>query len=252
MTMNALKSFWLSVRPRKQPAAKIVSKANIEETIKATECKVQERAEVERLEVAVLKASISRLEARRSELQQARERRRFESRETLLYLPASYGGSYAEAEVAGGFLRINLREALKDLELRMEACRRFGVEPYLDKDHDFRTPMFMVQRFYIVETEGLYCSGCWTPKGLRLRPFFRGVSSAGIEYSKKFPPPAKYLMAKDREWKENKKNLEAPDVDFLGSLGCVCIDCYATWPATIHTSDPGPRVLEAINEKVIT
>jgi hypothetical protein len=155
-------------------------------------------------------------------------------REALCYLPAWRGADYAMAAVAGEILRYDLREAMINVSLRMESCRLLGEKPYLDLDHDYKTQMFMIEKFSLVEREGIFCLGFWTAEGLQQRALFQGVSAAGLGYDKKFPPTPKLLEADQRAWKERKKNL-APDADFLGALGCVCIDCAPTFPGTSKT-----------------
>jgi hypothetical protein len=153
-------------------------------------------------------------------------------REALCYLPAWRGRDYAQATVEGEILRYELREAAIEIALRMESCRLLGQKPYLDKDHDYRTQLFMIERFFLVEGEGIFCAGFWTSTGLRCRSSFNGVSPAGLGYSKKFPPTPKLLAADQRDSKATKKKL-SPDADFLGSLGCVCVDYAPTFTATL-------------------
>jgi hypothetical protein len=180
-----------------------------------------------------------------------------QEREALCILPAYLGRDYAMASVPGGFLRFDLREALMDIALQMEACRRLGEKPYLDKDHDFRSKLFTLERACLVEKEGIFGLGHWTKEGLRLRSSYQGVSHSCVEYSKKYPPPAEYLEAKKKQIEEMNKTL-TPDADFLGSLGCVCIDESPTFPGTIKTlpldgaSDDELHLLYGFNSTRIT
>ena len=152
-------------------------------------------------------------------------------REALCLLPAYRGQDYAQAVVEGGFLRLDLREATMDVALQIDLCRRLGVKPTLDKDHDYKMKMFIVEKGYLIEKIGIFVLGYWTPEGLRLRSRFRGVSDSCSQYSKKYPPPAEYLAAKKKQWEERKKTL-ADDASFLGPLGCICIDYDPTFPDT--------------------
>lgn len=154
-------------------------------------------------------------------------------REALCFLPAYHGRDYAMASVVGGFLRADLREMLMNVSLHMEACRRFKEQPYLDKDHDQKTKMFMIEKFCLVEKEGIFCLGYWTTEGLRLRSRYQGVSASCFEHDKKYPPPAEYWESKKKQVEEMAKNWTDPD--FLGPIGCVCIDDGPTFPGTIKT-----------------
>ena len=156
-------------------------------------------------------------------------------REALCVLPCyRRGESYAQVAVEGGFLRFDLREALMDVALRMESCRVLGVTPYLDKDHDYKSQLFVLEKACLIENEGLFVLGCWTAERLRLRPSYQGVSHSCVEYSKKYPPPAEYLKAKEKQWEEMNKNL-GPDPDFHAAVGCVCIEGPPTFRGTIKT-----------------
>jgi hypothetical protein len=154
-------------------------------------------------------------------------------REALCYLPvAKRGASYAQVLVEGGYLRFDLRKALMDIAVRMESCRSLGVKPFLDKDHDYLTQMFIAEKACLIEAQGVFVLGCWTREGLKLRSEFRGISHSCVEYSIKYPPPKEYLAAKKKQVEEMAK-IVADDADFHAAIGCVCIDKPPTFPGTI-------------------
>jgi hypothetical protein len=177
-------------------------------------------------------------------------------REALCFLPSCLGNSYAMAAVEDGWLKYDLRKAMLEVSRRMEACRLLEVQPFLDKDHDYHSQLFMLENFYLVESQGIFCSGRWTEEGLKLRPSFCGVSQSCVSYCEEYPPPQKYLKAKKRQVEELDKTLIDPD--FFGSLGCCCIDKPPTFPATIKTigldgaADDLVRLITAFNSAKIS
>lgn len=188
------------------------------------------------LEIATLKHNIRKLEAKLAArehspaIQRLREHQR-RVRETLLYLPSHQGKDFARGIVAGEFVHWDLAEAFEEVSAMKEALNRLG-EPnlFLDLDHDFRTKMFHVDRFYLRPNEGIYCEGRWTAVGLHLRPRFRGVSPACIPPGKKFPVPKTVEIIKRRQWEEIQASL--PEHDTSGCLGAVCINCMPVYPDT--------------------
>jgi hypothetical protein len=149
-----------------------------------------------------------------------------EVRDVLTYLASYSGNDYAQAEVEGELLRLDLEELYQNVKHKHEALVEAGETPYLDKDHDFATKLFLIDRFYFRPNEGVFAEGRWTAEGLRLRPRKMGVSP-NFNYSDKHPPSQNVVIAKKRQMDELDERIQP--VDSMGVLGAVCCGILPTF-----------------------
>jgi hypothetical protein len=201
------------------------------------------------IEAAQLKRNIRRLEARIAE----REHERMQRRETLCYLPSYQGKDFAQALVCGEVERHDLAEAWEWVKARKEASEAEGYHKfYLDLDHDHSCRCYEVDRLYYEPNKGIFIEGSWHPEALKIRRYFKGVSPSWLRWSDKYPPSPRLLSFNEKRTIENYKSMRGRRVDMVQSIGAVCLKDRPTFSETIHTDDPGSKVLEAINQKVIT
>jgi hypothetical protein len=205
-----------------------IEAAELKHNIRKLEAKIAEREAARRRK----RAELDELERRIRERERERER---QARDVLCFLPSFRGEDYAQGVVADGFIRWDLAEAFEEVLALMEALRSLGErEFFLDRDHDFVSKMFYVDRVYYRPNEGIYVDGRWSKEGLHYRPLLKGVSPAGIPRSNKYPLSTTGEMIKRRQWEEvTRPTLASLPTHLSGtSLGCVCIFCEPQFSET--------------------